>query len=221
MAGGGERGPGVQGSVGPGTGLGGRDVRGHPLAVQRLLRTRSWGCPRPLAQWLGPWKAQAPLGLEIRGHAPRGVTTSPPPCAPWGPCAVASQMGDRQPWLPAFCPRVEALGGHRCVRRRVGMGRAAAGSSGRCRQRCGLPGRRRQRRPAPGRRKASTYRRRRARPRRKEPCPKSLGQVQRGASDSGCCVVYQEPVHVGPLHPPAASSAHWAPGGGNPTCWGT
>ncbi|XP_019512810.1 PREDICTED: uncharacterized protein LOC109390607 [Hipposideros armiger] len=188
---------------------------GLPPGYAEAAAYRQLGGPSATGAVVGARRVGVPLGLEIWGHAPRGVTTPRTLCAPWGPCTMASQMGDRLPWLQALCIPVEAFGGHRCVRRRVGMGRAAAGSSGRCRQRCRLPGRRRQRRRTPGRRKAPAYGRRRARPRRRKPCPESLGQVQRGASGSGCrCALgpyngWRRPRHTGALV------------GGDSTCWGT
>uniref|UniRef100_A0A900QDM0 phospholipid-hydroperoxide glutathione peroxidase n=1 Tax=Sus scrofa TaxID=9823 RepID=A0A900QDM0_PIG len=73
--------------------------------------------------------------------------------------------------------------GHRRSRRRVGMGRAAAGSPGRRGQRRRLPAGRRRR--APRRRRARLCRRR-ARPRRRQPASESPGQGGPAAGESGC-----------------------------------
>lgn len=128
------------------------------------------------------------MGWLIRGHAPRGDTAPPPPCTPrdtarWRHRGAAGALATG-PLSPDA-----ALGGHRSVRR-AGMGRAAAGSRGRCRQRRRLPSRRQQRRRrrAPGRRKAPAYRRRRMRPRRKEP----------RSWKSSSCDLCQDPVRAGP-----------------------
>lgn len=147
-------------------------------------------------------------GVEIRDHAPRGVTAPPPPCTPRGPSRWRHRGAAQRPWLPTLCPLGAALGGHRCGRRLAGMGRAAAGSPGRRRQRRRLLARRRRRDPR--RRRARKCCRRRARP-RLPPTPKSPGQV--GARGRGKRQRQRVPR-------PGARGAP-TPAGGVPTRWGT
>lgn len=135
------------------------------------------------------------MGWLIRGHAPWGVTAPPPPCTPRDTARWRHRWAAGVLATGPLSPDA-ALGGHRSVRK-VGMGRAAAGSPCRCRQRRRLPGRRRRRR-ALGRRKAPAYDRRRTRPRRKEPVSESLRQAHPAAWKSNYCVEYQDPVRAGP-----------------------
>lgn len=152
--------------------------------------------------WYYAWPGErgAPYGVEIRDHAPRGVTAPPRPCVPGGSAQWRHRRAAPRPWLPALCPPGVALGGHRRSRRRVGMGRAAAGSPGRRGQRRRLPAGRRRR--APRRRRARLCRRR-ARPRRRQPASESPGQGGPAAGESGCSAESQDPVRAGPPHPPA------------------
>lgn len=106
------------------------------------------------------------------------------------------------------------------------MGRPAAGSRGRCRQRRRLRGRR-QRRRIPGRRKAPAYGRRRTSPRRKVSRPKNAAeggacsQAQPTTWKSDCCVQYQDPVRAEPPHPLVAPPTHWGTLAGSPTLPGS